>query len=414
MMKAKGNRVANQDLEESLLPSDPQGKQAPELKVNVAPAVVGETEREDGNEHSKSKQGGLVGAITRSCRGDNLLLALYTLGLLFTSVGNSVFFKKMTNAMPNYSFFLNQLTSTVYIPIFFSLIWYADFSGKLSEEEKKFPKSRFLALGALDALAGICMLFGGVHTAGTLQVVFQQLTIPVTLIASGLLLRAKYHLWQILGALVILGGVVVVQLPVILGWDSSGDAFAGNSTTFNIIFSLSAVPMALSSVFKEVAFRGVSLDVNLLQGWVAFWQVLIGFVLLPLNTLPFLEDQKLEWKDIPESLWGGCKCLFAGVNTYGEGGKACGGPDQHPCDACGAAWIPVVVYLAFNVGYNVFMLLVIKYGSATLSFLVATLRLPLSSFAFYAPFIMGDDAQEFQWTDLAGLAVLLIGLVLYR
>ena len=45
--------------------------------------------------------------------------------LLATSVGNSIFFKTMTNAMPNYPFFLTQVTNVIYIPIFFgSLIFF--------------------------------------------------------------------------------------------------------------------------------------------------------------------------------------------------------------------------------------------------------------------------------------------------
>ena len=46
-------------------------------------------------------------------------VAAYAFGLLVASTGNSIMFKKMENKMQNYPLFLNQLSTVVYIPIFF-------------------------------------------------------------------------------------------------------------------------------------------------------------------------------------------------------------------------------------------------------------------------------------------------------
>lgn len=56
----------------------------------------------------------------------------------------------------------------------------------------------------------------------------------------------------------------------------------------------------------------------------------------------------------------------------------------------------------------------IKHGSAALSFLVATLRVPLASIAFSSTLIMGDEAVQPGLGDLASLVVIILGLVTYR
>lgn len=71
-------------------------------------------------------------------------------------------------------------------------------------------------------------------------------------------------------------------------------------------------------------------------------------------------------------------------------------------------------YLCFNLFFNIFTMLVIKHGSATLAFLVSTLRMPISAVAFSSELIMGDDAVRPGASDLFSLVVILAGLGAYR
>merc|ERR1719188_1864072 len=113
------------------------------------------------------------------------------------------------------------------------------------------------------------MVLGGVHTSGTLQVLFQQGTIPITMMFTSIVAGKRYHLLQSVGAGVIVAGIVMAQL-----WDSGKGGEAGaDSFLFNIIFFMAVVPNSLSCVFKEVAFADYEgdLDVNVLQVWVAIF-----------------------------------------------------------------------------------------------------------------------------------------------
>ena len=179
---------------------------------------------------------------------------------------------------------------------------------------------------------------------------------------------------------------------------------------FNIIFLLSVVPMALSTVFKEIAFGDTELDVNFVQFWVAVWQLVFGFLLIPLNTLSFLGPNSVPWSQLPSALGNGLKCL-GGIDTIVT---ACGGADpQPPCDMCSGAFVPVVFYLIFNCGFNVFIMLVVKHGSAALFYVIMTLRLPLVNLAFSWSLIQ-NPPEPFSNYTIGGLLIIIAGLVAYR
>jgi hypothetical protein len=86
----------------------------------------------------------------------------------------------------------------------------------------------------------------------------------------------------------------------------------------------------------------------------------------------------------------------------------------------------VNLYLFFNVGYNLLIIMILKYGSANLLWLAMTLMVPLvklifvklclffvkGNFAFTLKFVPGHQALKS--TDVIGLVVIMAGLVLYR
>nr|CEL70022.1 TPA: Putative chloroquine resistance transporter [Neospora caninum Liverpool] len=333
----------------------------------------------------------------------------YAFLLLVTSTGNTICFKKMIDKLPNYSPFLTQVTTVAFVPVFFALSFYTDYAGGLPQEMAEFPKRNFAVMGSLDSFSGILAIIGAVHTTGTTQVVLQQSCIVFILLASIVMLRKRFHVAHYLGAAVIILGVLVVKLPDLLhpSPDGGDDMFV-----FNLLYLLSNLPVAISCVYKEMAFRGVEMGANYLQAWVALFQFLIGFLILPLNALPVLGPQRVPLAELPASLWNGTRCLF-GYNTIVTDCGDAGGL-QSPCDDCEGAWKYVGMYLGFNLLYNMFIIFVVKNGGAALTFLVSTLRLPVTALAFCSQAIMGDRAVPPRATDFYGLLVLILGLVIYR
>lgn len=307
--------------------------------------------------------------------------------------------------MPNYGWYLTQLSTLIYVPFFATL------AGTGITQQVDFELVRkFALMGVFDGLSGTFMVLGGVHTSGTLQVLLGQAVIPVTMMLSVMLLRKQYHMLQYLGATTIVMGIV---LDKVVGTNVPADSMDQNKPVFNFIFCLALLPQALSTVFKEIAFRGFDgdLDVNVLQFWVAVFQVVVNFCGMPIYTLKVLGPQQVPLEEMSSIAVGGSRCLFFAEDQVITN---CGLPDEKPCDNCSAAFAPVFLYLAFNLTMNIFAVLVIKHGSAALSFLVSTLRMPLSALAFGSTLIMGSEAVTPQLHDLLSLVVILLGLCSYR
>lgn len=329
-------------------------------------------------------------------------LAFFTVMLLLTSVGNTVYFKRMTNAMPNYGWYLTQLSTVIYIPFFAFLSG----TGVILRTKQELVR-KFAIMGLCDGLSGTLMVLGGVHTSGTMQVLLSQAVIPLTMVFSLSMIGKRFHILQQVGAAIIVLGIMLAKAG---GRGSAGES---DNVIFNLLFVLSIVPNALSSVFKEVAFRGFDgdLDVNVLQFWVATFQVMVNFLGMPIYALKMLGPQQVPLSQMPGQSVDGTMCLFFLEDQVLDD---CGLPEEKPCDHCREAWVPVFVYLAFNLFFNIFTMLVIKHGSATLSFLVSTLRMPLSSLAFSSTLIMGSEAVQPGMSDFVSLVVILCGLVSYR
>lgn len=305
--------------------------------------------------------------------------------------------------MPNYGWYLTQLSTCIYVPFFAVLAG----TGVWKQVDRNLVQ-KFALMGVFDGLSGTFMVLGGVHTSGTLQVMLGQAVIPLTLLLSALLLGKRYHALQYTGA-----GTIVLGIVIAKAGSAGPDIEDENLPVFNALFCLALLPSALSTVFKEIAFRGFDgdLDANVLQFWVAAFQVATNFLAVPVYTLKMLGPQQMPLPEMASSAMGGTRCLFLAENQVVT---QCGRPGEKTCDQCDGAFVSVFTYLAFNLALNIFSILVIKHGSAALSFLVSTMRMPLSALAFSSTLIMGAQAVSPGLGDFFSLGIILTGLCSYR
>jgi len=193
---------------------------------------------------------------------------------------------------------------------------------------------------------------------------------------------------------------------------------------YDLIFFLATIPTAMSGVYKEIAFRETEdMVVWYLNGWVSFFQFLFGLTYAPLAA----KMSDLPIKQIPSNLYDGLQCWLFGHNTITTGCLAfspCGTEGLLPCcDSCDgslpyisavpALWA-LIMYMGANILFNVFLVLVIKYGSAALMYIASTLVLPLGSISFTIHAFLGHNTQKFTVYSGAGLGVVLFGLIIYR
>lgn len=377
--------------------------------------LVGNSEEEGGQSRAAILVRGVVSAfeegVIRPCRENFFLLVCMT-GLLVSSVFNSVFFKKMTSAMPNHVWFLTQLTSALYIPLFGLVVLVSHLRGELSRENLDFPMPKFWMMGFFDALSSILTLLASTHTSGVMQVVLGQMCTPITLVMLSSICKDRFHKLQYIGASTMVTGIFIVKSALLFGMGDAGAADRSNQLAFNILFVIACIPASASSVYKDLSFRRhSSLNENYLQFCVATTQVIIGFLLVPINSLSMLGPMKIEMNQVTTLLLSGAKCLFLRRNSVTEN---CGGDLQKPCDSCEFVQFPVSMYFIANVICNVFSVLVLKHGTASTGFIVSTLRLPVTTLVFFSPKLVGAEATKPKLEDLVGILTLIVGLILYR
>lgn len=122
----------------------------------------------------------------------------------------------------------------------------------------------FFVMGGLDAIAGIMQVFAATYLPGPLLILLSQAAIPMSMLISKYLLKSEYTPFQYLGATIVACGIATVLVPTI-----SGDG----SVLWAVVMIASTVPMALSSVYKEIALGTTELDPIFLNGWIAVFQV---------------------------------------------------------------------------------------------------------------------------------------------
>ena len=104
--------------------------------------------------------------------------------------------------------------------------------------------------------------------------------------------------------------------------------------------------------------------------------------------------QSVSFVDIITQFWDGVKCTFTDCRPY--------------------AALLLVGYCGVNVIFNTTGLFLTKRGGAVLNSLSFFLLLPINTFVFSAPFLGKKYREKFSWYTVGGLAVVLLGFVLYQ
>ena len=359
----------------------------------------------------------------------------------------------------NYPTFLNIYSNSVYVIFSFCYIlpvsYYGWFNNSIPRSHvKSMSKKPFMIMGLLDAVAGSMQLLASIYLPGTLLLLLPQAAIPLSMLASRFILRERFTQYQYLGAIIVFAGIIVALLPVLTQskapdfscqavneeqdcmicqseasredceshrrsnpptfqavvmlddgdfycrWMSK-EQWLREEDTLTFVWSLimlgSCIPMVMSTVYKQVALQ-VELDPILINGWVSLFQVVGGILLVV--PAGYASSPRVKPLNLPENWAQATACLFAQNNSIELG--------CHP-DECSQAALWVHLGLLSSVSYTVSMILVLKYGSASLLYLGLTLTVPLGHLVFSL-----HDASDTHVADVVGLIVLVAGLLLFR
>lgn len=302
----------------------------------------------------------------------------------------------------NHAFFAHQGINILYVIYGYGvLIPRMMFTSKITERMRKFPQSRFVIMGVVDAFGTWFTSLGGAYTPGPVQTLLKQTLIPLTMFASWVFLHTKYRKREIVAATIIISGACISILPPLLYPDDT--ATQTKVRWYGVFFFfLSNIPMACCQVYKEAKFAEANLDVWYLTQMVSIYQFFAAFAFIPFMMIPgFGSDEGIPGSKLVDQIFGdGWECFM----------------ERHPdCEGKSTFWL-LLGYCFLNMLFNTHGLYLTKLGSAVLNSIAYAILLPVSTLCFFVPFVPYSVPWT-TWTGgftLGGLAVVSMGFTLYQ
>mmetsp|Transcript_28230 Transcript_28230/g.35448 ORF Transcript_28230/g.35448 Transcript_28230/m.35448 type:complete len:617 (+) Transcript_28230:130-1980(+) len=370
------------------IPRQPNNNGSPPLKKQQQPGLPAA---------KKSER-----AVSPSGEEDSSQLAFLFLAMIFFGSAQKIYSKLQCYPMHDYPIFLSLAQVAAYVPLCFSYIipvlmfWPA----RISPEQRAIPKYKFAIMGLLDSFSSTAQTFAVNYiTNASMIILIQQSAIPISMVISAIFLHARYTKYQYWGATVVMCGIVVCVLPNLAGGSSGGSSEA----LWMGVLVLSCIPMCFSSVYKEKALGEVDMDVVYLNGWVAWYQFIVTLCL----AVPSAYAMGYSLQDIPQNIMDGFSCYLGTQPADRIAEEAMVG-----YYSCSESMILVNLYIFFNVGYNILLILILKYGSANILWLASTVMVPFGNIVFSFKFVPGH--QPLTSSNFWSLGLIMGGLVLYR
>ncbi|XP_078437293.1 CRT (chloroquine-resistance transporter)-like transporter 2 [Wolffia australiana] len=313
------------------------------------------------------------------------------------AVANRVLYKLALIPMKEFPFFLAQLTTFGYVAVYMSILYFRCRLGIVTKEMLSLPKSPFLAVGALEAIGVAVGMSAGAMLPGPVIPILTQAFLVWQLVFSSIILRRNYSFNQILGCLLVAGGVIIALSSGLSG----GQLLSKEGLFWPLLMIASTAFQAAASIIKEFIFldaakrlQGKPLDIFVVNSFGSAFQALFVFLLLP-----FLSNLKgIPFAELPGYMSRGAGCF---LNSGSEIG----------CE--GAPLLPLV-YMLVNMSFNISLLSLVKISSAVVSSLSVTLSVPIAIYIFTLPLPLIPRGSSLDAFFLIGTGVLVLGLMIYN
>ena len=322
-----------------------------------------------------------------------LIILLIVTIYIITNAGNNIS-QKISILMftEDYSFYVIQVMNIAYVIFGIVMVVSIHLISRnfFTSVEKNFSKLQYLLIAVVDSFGILLQGIGNQFTPGILQTLLGQVIIPVSIILSIVMLKRKYSWISYLGALIVIGGIVISFIPDFshkikdLRWYSC------------IIYTAGVVFMALSFILKEKAFdNGAS--PYLLTVFVAVLMVPITFLIFPIQSIPGFGG--LPITDFPKILSKGVLCT--------------GGTKADPNMTCENSWVPLLLFCIFSFLSGVAAVVLTDKASAVVKTLSNGLTIPITTIGYSLKFIMGAYTEKFNIFNIVGIVIVLIGFITY-
>merc|ERR1712070_734034 len=173
---------------------------------------------------------------------------------------------------------------------------------------------------------------------------------------------------------------------------------------FYILFTVSTFPSAVGNVYKQKVLQGVGADIFYVTWWSGAFQVLWGWMCIPIMWIQQPGQDYLPPADTFKAVAETLTCL-GGTDPGGD--ASCSAQHTPP-------WVYVILYFTFNATFNLCITWLIKRISATWVQLATVLCLNLCNIFSSQKWIMGSSAQALTAWDWAAAIMMSIALWVYN
>lgn len=354
-----------------------------------------------------------------------------------------VYLKRVNNALQNPTYnltlfniiwpiMIQVLTLGYMVPYVLIMRWRVDrsYSWKFflpnNPAASKIGKVTLLQLGLFslgDQLNAALQAIPSAFISQTMMSVMTNLNIPFVVVLSIYFLKARYSQVHYIGCVLIAMSVLVglstkmssnncteagMENDLCLMSYQSNDGQphllgAGTVLLWYGIFILGVLPGAAGNVYKQHVLQSADCDIVYATFWSGNFQILWGFLCVP-----------LMWLHIPGQDISPGQTFQAIADTLSCMGGNVPHPGDESCAVSPTPWFWFVIYLIFNLSFNLLQLWLVKYLSATWTQIATVLCLDLTNIFGMIPFIAGGGAQMMSLNDWLATVLASIALWTYN
>jgi len=283
-----------------------------------------------------------------------------------------------------------------------------------------FPQFRLAMFSFWDQLNALVTGLPAPFIDMTSQGLMSNTVVIWTMLISFFYLGTRYRSEHYIGSLlIVISGLAAITVELQTGDPPLGAYVDPNGTTrqssagWFIIYLLGTIPAGISNAYKQKCLKSVDLEVMYASLWAGWWQIFWGLLLFPANWIPLPSPAVPNPPDETFDFLKRSLVCFVGhvpLDSSGlpiEADSVCASPG-------GSAAVWFVIYLLFNVSFNVLLLWLTKRMSGTWAQVATVLCLDIASLFSQFRFLMGNEASTLVYEDYLGLAIAAVAMWVYN
>ena len=320
-------------------------------------------------------------------------LLIYLIIFLSTTCLDNVINVRWTDSMKNYTVFTGGVLFPLSGIFFFAIpMFYLKYLGKITQNNTWDIVSHkdLIIVAFFDSLNSIMQSVPTPHLSIVSLTVFNRLSLVGIPIASYFFLKTRYHSSHILGIFLTIFSISITFIPEILHHKEIGNKWLA-------LYIAGIIPAICSFVYKEKRLKN-NVEIWWFNTWICLYQLLIGFLLLPLN---ILTDKSSTFKNFGKQIGYGFVCQFTGKNMQ-DG------------DNCQYSWIWFLLFSVLTTIMNTIMLIIIRDGSSVLFVITNTVKTPITAFLGSIKSLAGPGYKKINISHIYAFILLIISSVVYN